>query len=83
MRLGFKEIVFVSGFLACSTMPMVAEIIKGTIVDKQSKEPLTGATVQVLGSTVGAVADLDGNYILDVPGGQSFANLFFSGRVNV
>lgn len=69
MRLGFKEIVFVSGFLACSTMPMVAETIKGTIVDKQTKEPLTGATVQVLGSTVGAVADLDGNYILDVPGG--------------
>ena len=52
MRLGFKEIVFVSGFLACSTMPMVAETIKGTIVDKQTKEPLTGATVQVLGSTV-------------------------------
>ena len=70
MRLGFKEIVFVSGFLACSTMPMVAETIKGTIVDKQTKEPLTGATVQVLGTTVGAVADLDGNYILDVPGGE-------------
>lgn len=66
MRLGFKEIVFVSGFLACSTMPMVAETIKGIIVDKQTKEPLTGATVQVLGSTVGAVADLDGNYILDI-----------------
>lgn len=50
-------------------MPMVAETIKGTIVDKQTKEPLTGATIQVLGSTVGAVADLDGNYTLDVPGG--------------
>lgn len=58
MRLGFKEIVFVSGFLACSTMPMVAETIKGTIVDKQTKEPLTGATVQVLGTTVGAVPTL-------------------------
>lgn len=50
-------------------MPMVAETIKGTIVDKQTKEPLTGATIQVLGSTVGAVADLDGNYTLDVPSG--------------
>ena len=69
MRLGFKEIVFVSSFLTCSTIPMVAETIKGTIVDKQTKEPLTGATIQVLGSTVGAVADLDGNYTLDVPGG--------------
>ena len=46
-------------------MPMVAETIKGTIVDKQTKEPLTGATIQVLGSTVGAVADLDGNYTLN------------------
>lgn len=55
MKLGFEKIVLMTGFLGFSTLTMMAETIKGTIVDKQSKEPLTGATVQVLGTTVGAV----------------------------
>ena len=59
MKLGFEKIVLMTGFWGFSTLTVMAETIKGTIVDKQTKEPLTGATVQVLGSTVGAVADLD------------------------
>ena len=53
MKLGFEKIVLMTGFLGFSTLTVIAETIKGTIVDKQTKEPLTGATVQVLGSTVG------------------------------
>ena len=33
------------------------------------KEPLTGATVQVSGTAQGAVADLDGNYTLELKNG--------------
>ena len=35
-----------------------AGTVKGTITDRQTKEPLTGATVQVSGTAQGAVADL-------------------------
>ena len=47
----------------------MAGTIKGTITDKQTREPLTGATVQIAGTTQGAIADMDGNYSLDVKDG--------------
>ncbi|MEG2005129.1 MAG: TonB-dependent receptor, partial [Bilophila sp.] len=33
------------------------------ILDKLTREPLTGATIQIAGTTQGAVADLDGNFV--------------------
>ncbi|MDI6767690.1 MAG: TonB-dependent receptor [Bacteroidota bacterium] len=38
--------------------------ISGTVVDKQSKEPLIGANVLILGTTMGAATDIDGNYVI-------------------
>ncbi|WP_232001481.1 TonB-dependent receptor [Proteiniphilum saccharofermentans] len=38
--------------------------IKGKIVDAQTNEPLIGASVLIEGTTNGAAADLDGNYII-------------------
>lgn len=39
--------------------------IHGTITDRTTHEPLTGATVQIVGTTIGVVADMDGNYRLE------------------
>lgn len=36
---------------------------------KQTKEPLTGATIQITGTAQGVVADIDGNYTLNVNDG--------------
>lgn len=55
--------------LAFSVKSAMADNIKGMVIDKQTKEPLTGATVQIAGTTHGAVADSDGNYSLDVKNG--------------
>lgn len=38
--------------------------ITGKILDAETGEPLIGATVGILGTTKGAVADLDGNYLM-------------------
>lgn len=38
--------------------------IRGTIVDDKTNEPLIGASVLVEGTTSGAAADLDGNYVI-------------------
>lgn len=51
------------------TLTAQADTIRGTILDKQTREPLTGATIQVVGGTQGAVADIDGHYLLDVKPG--------------
>lgn len=40
--------------------------IKGTVSDDQD-EPLIGASVSVVGTTVGAMTDLDGHYQLSIP----------------
>ena len=41
-----------------------AGVIKGLIIDKETKEPLMGATIRVVGTSLGAVANMDGNYQL-------------------
>ncbi|SFK57452.1 TonB-dependent receptor [Porphyromonadaceae bacterium KH3CP3RA] len=46
--------------------------IKGKIVDAQTNEPLIGASVLIEGTTSGAAADLDGNYIIQNVGTGSY-----------
>ena len=55
--------------LATFSLGITAGVIQGTIIDKQTKEPLTGATVQIAGTTTGTVADVDGNYTLTLSNG--------------
>ena len=64
-------------------MTALAGTVKGTITDKQTKEPLTGATVQIAGSTQGAVADIDGNYTLNVPDGVYDLVVRYVGYVDI
>lgn len=69
MKLNSGKIFFLILLLAISAMPAMADNIKGAVTDKQTKEPLTGATIQISGTSRGAVADIDGNYILEIPNG--------------
>ncbi len=59
-----KKILSILALLTLFSAVVAANNIKGVIRDKSSKEPLTGATVQVLGTNIGVVADIDGNYNL-------------------
>ncbi|HOT65313.1 MAG TPA: carboxypeptidase-like regulatory domain-containing protein, partial [Dysgonamonadaceae bacterium] len=44
--------------------------IKGSVVDAKTNEPLIGASVLIEGTTLGAAADLDGNFeIHNIPAG--------------
>ena len=38
--------------------------VRGRVKDYESKEPLIGATVRIVGSSIGAVTDIDGNFQL-------------------
>ncbi|MEO9869432.1 SusC/RagA family TonB-linked outer membrane protein [Ekhidna sp.] len=44
--------------------------ITGKVTDAQSGEALIGATVQIKGTTNGAITDLDGNYTLSISDGD-------------
>lgn len=53
-------------FLLMEGAQLSGAVIKGKIIDKQTREPLAGATIQVAGSDRGTAADPDGNYSLDI-----------------
>lgn len=41
--------------------------IQGKVIDKKTKEPLNKATIQILNSRTGVLADARGNYRLSIP----------------
>ena len=48
-----------------------AAILKGTVIDKSTQEPLIGASVQIKGTTMGTITDMDGHFELkDLKNGQ-------------
>ena len=62
--------------LATAFMGMHARTVRGTVVD-QVNEPVIGATVKVLGTTMGAVTDFDGTFeIANVPEGATLKFTF-------
>ena len=83
MKADLGKILFLILFFTLSAMTVMAGTIKGIITDKQTKEPLTGATVQVAGTTQGAVADIDGNYTLELPAGTYDLIIKYVGYVDI
>ena len=56
--------------LACATPAMAQnKVVQGTVYDELG-EPVIGASVQVPGTKIGTVTDLDGNYKVEVPQGK-------------
>lgn len=56
--------------LTCA-LPAMAQnkIVQGTVYDELG-EPVIGASVQVAGTKIGTVTDLDGNYKVEIPNGK-------------
>jgi len=44
--------------------PVINSVVSGKIIDEQTKEPLTGASVLIKGTTNGSIADAQGNFQL-------------------
>ncbi|MEA4996332.1 MAG: carboxypeptidase-like regulatory domain-containing protein [Petrimonas sp.] len=61
----FRLSVLLLFFVSASAIYAQTGTIKGTIVDAKTKEPLIGASVLVEGTTNGAAADLDGNFVIN------------------
>jgi len=54
--------------------------VSGTVREAETGDPLLGATVRVKGTTVGALTDSDGRYLLDVPPTGEVLIFSFVGR---
>ncbi|TAN13376.1 MAG: SusC/RagA family TonB-linked outer membrane protein [Chitinophagaceae bacterium] len=68
-----KIIVVKEGSLPDKNIPPLTKIennpVSGTVTDAATKRPLTGVSIQVKGSTMGAITDAAGNFSLNVPDG--------------
>ena len=71
-----KRIFMLLLVVTCAIASIHALTVRGTVVD-QVNEPVIGATVKVLGTTMGAVTDFDGNFeIANVPDGATLKFTF-------
>lgn len=50
--------------IATYAIPVCSATLSGTVTDKQTDEPLIGASIQIVGTTLGTITDFDGNYML-------------------
>ena len=66
MSMLLKVICGTMFLLGMSWNIMAKGVIKGRVVDSQSKEVLVGATVNVEGTTVGCATDAEGYFELEV-----------------
>lgn len=60
-----------SAYALRNTQPLVVvspqqQVVKGVVVDKKG-EPIVGATVSVVGKTMGVITDINGKFSLHVP----------------
>ena len=56
-------------------------IVKGSVVDANNHEPLTGATIKFDDGKTGAVTDIDGNFSINVPEGTKQISVSYIGYV--
>ncbi|ANQ52562.1 TonB-dependent receptor [Flammeovirga sp. MY04] len=52
--------------------------VKGTIVDKNTEEPLIGVTVLLKGTTIGTITSFDGKYTISIPVSEDRKTLLYS-----
>ena len=70
MKIKYKKSCYILLFLFLVIFKNFAEnksntgTIAGTVIDKTTQEPLTGATIQISGTSIGIITDLDGNFTL-------------------
>lgn len=67
-------------FLFANILRAQTGTIRGSVVDAISKEALPGANIRVIGTSIGAASDADGNFVIrNVPAGSYKLNASYVG----
>jgi hypothetical protein len=83
MKRRMLQFIIVGALGTCTAMAQTGKI-SGTVMDRETREPLVGATVQIVGTTYGAATDVDGRYdILNIPPGEYSVRATFVGYQEV
>ena len=65
--------------LLFSVSSVAQYLVKGVVLDSDTGEPIIGASIEVVGSQIGTVTDLDGQYELSVSDVQAKLNVSYIG----
>ena len=79
--MGIKRLALLTFFVAIELASIAQNgTIKGLVTDKNTDEPLVGATIMLEGTIIGVITDFDGNYILTniTPGNYNIKCSFIS-----
>lgn len=63
-RFSLSVVTFLVGMFLTSLYAQ-AQIVQGTVTDKEMNEPLIGVNVLIKGTTTGTVTDFSGNYSIE------------------
>ena len=61
------------------TSTMQQDVVKGTVTDAETGEPLIGVTVVVKGTTLGTLTDINGQFSLRLPQREALVSISFIG----
>lgn len=82
-RILFRSLAALSVFFVVSSQTLMAAgtgTVRGRVFDKDTKDPLPGATIMVKGTSIGAASDLNGRYIIrNAPSGQQTLTISYIG----
>ena len=66
----YKTLIILLALIGAAPAQTGGSVIRGLVYEKGSQEPLIGANVTVVGTTYGAAADMNGQFIIeDLPPG--------------
>lgn len=71
--------LLVAFLMLLGNFALAQRTVKGKVTDAESGEGLIGATVTAVGTTRGAVTDIDGNYSVEVPAGATQLRFAYTG----
>lgn len=71
--------LLVTLLLLLSNFAMAQRTVVGKVTDAENGEALIGASVSVVGTTRGAVTDIDGKYSVEVPDGSTQLRFAYTG----
>ena len=57
--------------------------VNGTVVSQDDNQPVIGATIQVVGTQIGTVTDVNGNFKLSVPAGKNVLRISYVGMEDI
>ena len=79
MTLSTPRAALVAVLLALPALASAQGTVRGTVTDAATEQPVPGATVVVLASTIGVRTDVDGGYEIELPPGQRRLEFSFVG----